>query len=684
MKLQWYDTKSFAGQSDAAQEFVDDVLKASDYSYLETKIRATHSGQLITGRCYTGKGMRNGVGTWFDMKNGGTSAFDKPVIVNHDMHSEPLGRVVFAEFVKVKEGFEFLNDWRTPDSGPGKMGSGYIVTTSHIADPEAIRKIIDGRYNTVSTRQQAEEAWCSVCGTSFHEGCDHEIGSYYEVGDNEHLCYAVTGDLEYIEQSFVNSPRQPNAVTQSFKMMRKAMQDSGEDGVILLADCRYEDADELRTWMRSSKDHKVVINLSDAELPSIGVITGRTMVSMPKINGAPESTKLAGVYENTTELESADENTQKEEVTSTDNEPEVKPEETETFDFAFANLARFWKDDLDLESDFTDMGSFAIGITDKADGHAHVFDGWVQDKKFKGSTYITGQGKAKEPHTHAIWMDSIDMNMDAVRGETRDASAGPSHMHGFSATMSDESNTYVTLMTSADSIKHAIQLLDERVNKDTLESADTEKLLNEENTSVVWDEEMIKKAMPLIARLSQSKRREVLADIFKDKLAVNEDEEMPDLNQKLLDSLLDDKEKLKVKNAELVQALDSKEAERQQLLDENVSLKATALALKARLVVEARAKLTETVLDDEEKSEEIEKLASLDEEELDKLLDAEVLGNVRREVEEVKTKKTDINDETPLNVVDDVANVSTKNKKDAKDEEPKRSTKGLAYLQQDA
>jgi hypothetical protein len=544
------------------------------------------------------------------MINGGKAGFNKPVLIDHDLSSEPLGRVVYAEFTQLKTGQDWLSDWKNPEEGPGKMGSGYITTTSHIFNPEAMVMIADGRYSTVSTRQEAKDAWCSVCGTQFEDGCEHEIESVYDGVP----CYAVTGLLDYIEQSFVNSPRQPNAKVMSFKQMKDALMDKDVNGTVLVGDCRYEGAVDSWTALKSLEDLGITINLADTTLPSIGTVTGKTQVSM---TNKKKEVILDGFDKAKAEAEA---------------QPDTIIEDN--FYFIFANLCRFWKDSLDLKEPLTDS-SYVMGITDKSSGHAHVFDSFLdtKNKVFRGNTYGSGQGKTTESHGHAIWLEGIDLNQE-IKGETRSASAGPDHTHTFVATMCDAKKLHGTLISDVDTIQKAIKALDDRVNKDTLQSGDKDRLLDGKNTKIVWDDVHFTAAMRLMGRLSLTKRQEVVEDLIATGF-LKTDEEEPNMEKstvdKLLVDLLADKTKLTAQLADAIQLADSKEAERQKLLDENVGLKTSILNTKATLIVNARVKLSGEPLEDAARKTTIQELATKDETTLDTMLDTEVIANIRKE-----------------------------------------------------
>ena len=128
-----------------------------------------------------------------------TKPFPKPLLKNHDMDSEPLGRVEASRFIA---------------TGAGK---GFTQLDVRVTDPEAIQKIVDGRYLTVSThgvpiKDGSEYSFvkCSICNDDMlkDEWCGHNRGMSYEdeeTGESK-TCYWTVGAMEYKEVSVVNTP----------------------------------------------------------------------------------------------------------------------------------------------------------------------------------------------------------------------------------------------------------------------------------------------------------------------------------------------------------------------------------------------------------------------------------------------------------------------------------------------
>ena len=157
-------------------------------------VAASHSGTLINNRVYPPDKMSKGIKSW-------TSPYKKPVLVNHDEEGAPIGRVIKAKYIKTPRGMdgkEYSPVLKASD------GYGFVDLSVKITDQDAIQKIMDGRYETVSVRMSTDHAYCSVCGTDWaDEGpCEHQPGKKYE----GKLAYMTTGDLTYREVSFVNIP----------------------------------------------------------------------------------------------------------------------------------------------------------------------------------------------------------------------------------------------------------------------------------------------------------------------------------------------------------------------------------------------------------------------------------------------------------------------------------------------
>lgn len=195
-QLELFDTfpiRVSASSTDAILSDSKEEVK-SGYS-LVCELDATHAGTIINNRIYPPESMQKGIRSW-------TSPYKKPVLTNHDDTKDPIGRVVSARYLKTDRGTD-MKEYK-PILRESE-GYGYQRLTVKITEPEAIKKILDGRYETVSVRMSTDHCWCSICKQDWsgEDGpCDHTPGTKYE----GKLAYMTTGDLNYREVSFVNIP----------------------------------------------------------------------------------------------------------------------------------------------------------------------------------------------------------------------------------------------------------------------------------------------------------------------------------------------------------------------------------------------------------------------------------------------------------------------------------------------
>lgn len=169
-----------------------------DGNTLPSKIRvvleATHTGVNRNKVEYTSFGLENSVDSW-------TSDYQKPVLLNHSTYSDPLGRVVNAEYKQsVIDASKYC-----------------IQLTLEITNSAAIERFLDGRYKTFSIGGYTDSAKCSICGKDqMKDGwCGHSRGRKY---DNKE-CYWTLGQMDYDEISVVNCPADPKAQTLSIDIV---------------------------------------------------------------------------------------------------------------------------------------------------------------------------------------------------------------------------------------------------------------------------------------------------------------------------------------------------------------------------------------------------------------------------------------------------------------------------------
>lgn len=203
------------------------------------RIAATHAGIITRNHgFYLPDRMKKGATSF-------TKDFEKPVLLHHEDHQDPIGRIREAAYMDTSgsiidkyKGLEVKNkagkvigtitDVMIKDFNSGAMpyaqqidvtsylfkdslledesyeGLGHIQLVANISDPEAIQKLLDGRYLTGSVGATTDSAVCSICRTDWTDSgfCEHKPGAVYDGAK----CFIIAGNLIYDEYSFVNVP----------------------------------------------------------------------------------------------------------------------------------------------------------------------------------------------------------------------------------------------------------------------------------------------------------------------------------------------------------------------------------------------------------------------------------------------------------------------------------------------
>jgi len=405
---------------------------------LRATINATYSGYLLNRRVYPGRylSQHDCYGDFCSKENGGTSSYDKPVLCHHDDHGEPIGRIVKSEFFKLMDGERFLDDFKNPAINY-EQGSGLIQVVAVITDAEAIAKILDGRYNTVSTGQVSDHLWCSICGEDWKSSdhCTHLPGRKYqeeEDSDREVLCYGITGKLAYHEMSYVNIPANANAVTIATEMSDSWKGEKPD----------YVDHDRALNYagmcLVDSAGNEVDLSNKDGEkLPAT-----KTQV---QVTSKIDFDKLG-----------------KTEVDMSDHGPYLSDEV-----FALGNtVLAMVSGEMLSDAPMSSMYSYFQAISKKAGGHQHIMylEMDLGKRRIQGGTEFTDKG---EYHHHSIDLEITDLNARTFSGETRDANKGDQHTHAFSFDMMDDHLEQVSLKDALEcGLKVEKAILDKKLSKD--------------------------------------------------------------------------------------------------------------------------------------------------------------------------------------------------------------------------
>jgi len=127
--------------------------------------------------------------------------YPKPIILNHDLNAEPIGRVIAAKMDKEED------------------GSPFVRLQIAITDPTAAQKVLDKRYLTGSVGGRAGKAICSISGDDLASESDngrpkipkYRRGQVYK----GKLAFIDMQDISFKEYSFVNQPADGKSIVRS-------------------------------------------------------------------------------------------------------------------------------------------------------------------------------------------------------------------------------------------------------------------------------------------------------------------------------------------------------------------------------------------------------------------------------------------------------------------------------------
>jgi len=437
---------------------------------LKAKINATYSGYLLNRRVYPGRYLKQHdcYGDFCSEANGGTASYDKPVLCHHDHHGEPIGRIVNSQFIQLLEGAEFSDDFKNP-AKEYEQGSGLIQVVAMITDAAAIAKILDGRYNTVSTGQNSDHLWCSICGKDWksEDFCSHLPGRVYEDEDTERQqrCYGITGKLKYHEMSYVNIPANSNAITVATEMSDSWQGDKAD----------YVDTDKALTYagmmLVDSAGNEVDLSTRDGE----GLPKTKTQVSVSSDIDLDKLGKPA-------------------EVDMSDAGPYLSDEV-----FAIGNVLRsMTTGEMFEDAPMSHMYTYFKAIAKKSGAHQHILylEMDLGKKRLQGGTEFTDKG---EHHYHSVDLPIEDLNAKTFKGETRDANSGDHHVHAFDFDMMDDHLEQVSLVDAMECARMVDKALREK------------KLSKAQQIAIICDEEELEF---IDAKLTTAKRKKLKASTF--------------------------------------------------------------------------------------------------------------------------------------------------------------------------
>ena len=210
-------------------------LQESDYRKnhgIIAEVAAIHAGLTKNFNNYPKESLEESLSSW-------VKPYPRPILMNHDPYSEPIGRVMAAKMDTESDGIP------------------YVGLQIAITDPNSVAKVLDGRYLTGSVGGSATEARCSICSVDwaaesnkpYEAPCKHARGKTYK----GQLAYFNLSGIDWKEYSIVNMPGDSR---------------SGVKSILTTSEGEQKEADE---WIHSARffsldmNNKSIVELNEAE-----------------------------------------------------------------------------------------------------------------------------------------------------------------------------------------------------------------------------------------------------------------------------------------------------------------------------------------------------------------------------------------------------------------------------------
>ena len=257
-----YESKSYETFDSEKLEALDKTLQDSEDCDDVIYNIATVSDKEINCRIYPDEHIKDTVTQKKWLK-----PFLKPFLVNHDIYTEPLGRIEDAYYVNHSDLTSIGGNETIPEAVIMKFkkdgfldeGTGSVILKIKPFG-ETAAKIKDGRILTTSQASATDSITCSICGKDYYE-CDHRIGSVYD-GKKALL---RTGALEPYENSSVNRPANDSSVVLCYNKTTDCAEIYGTDNTAVLVPQSNKDSVE-EEQVETLTDNKEIVTI-DAIIP---------------------------------------------------------------------------------------------------------------------------------------------------------------------------------------------------------------------------------------------------------------------------------------------------------------------------------------------------------------------------------------------------------------------------------
>jgi len=183
---------------DFSQADIDFSESFSSKNGLIIEVAAIHEGLTSNYNHYSSEELEKALQSWVE-------PYPKPIILNHDLNTEPIGRVMAARMDKEED------------------GSSFVRLQIAITDPVAAQKVLDKRYLTGSVGGRAGKAVCSISGDDLasEDASGRPRIPKYKRGKvyKGKLAYINMEDISFKEYSFVNQPADQKSGVRSAKVV---------------------------------------------------------------------------------------------------------------------------------------------------------------------------------------------------------------------------------------------------------------------------------------------------------------------------------------------------------------------------------------------------------------------------------------------------------------------------------
>lgn len=275
---------------------------------LVVELAAIHEGMTANFNHYSAEELEKALESW-------TTPYPKPIIRNHDVYTEPVGRVMDARMDTEED------------------GSPFVRLQVAITDAEAIEKVGDERYLTGSVGGKAGKALCSVCEkdwaniSMFDEPpCAHERGKVYK----GKLCYFKMQEISFKEYSFVNVPADQRSSIRSIGSDKETVTDSEEsiNDRPVIAHVYAMDMDKERVVeLSESGERNLFAEMKKKDTaPFYHVLRGAFLTTLALAEAEAEET-ISMPTEDDDDILEVMESLEEDAVTEEDDAPEEAPEE---------------------------------------------------------------------------------------------------------------------------------------------------------------------------------------------------------------------------------------------------------------------------------------------------------------------------------------------------------------------